>query len=151
MEATPIDTARLPRLELDLPTPRPAPTEPAAPASEPASTTAWRLVKPEPIESTRAASAPVSADETPSMIARRVHVDHLPGERMICGALPRAGLVVSIEDWHGNKTLVYSGSAPHYGEGGFETIVAEDGKYSVTIGGRLIDVEVQSDTVFIHA
>ena len=85
------------------------------------------------------------------MIARRVHVDHLPGARMICGAMPRPGIVVMIEDTHGENTIVYSGSAPHYGEGGFEMAVADDGKYVVTIGGRGIEVQVQDDTVFIHA
>jgi hypothetical protein len=85
------------------------------------------------------------------MIARRVHVDHLPGERMICGALPRAGVVVMIEDPHGENSIVYSGTAPQYGEGGFEMAVAEDGKYIVTIGGRGIEIQVQGDTVFINA
>lgn len=151
METTPVDTAHLPRLTLDLPTPRPAPTEPIASAGEPAPTIAWRLAKPEPIEATPAAPAPASVEETPSMIARRVHVDHLPGERMICGSLPRPNVVVMIEDPHGETTVLYSGTAPHYGDGGFEMIVAEDGKYIVTIGGRAIEVEVQNDTVFIQA
>ena len=93
----------------------------------------------------------MAADDTPSMIGRRVHVDHLPGARMICGALPRANVVVMIESSRGENAIVYSGTAPHYGEGGFELAVAEDGKYAVTIGGQLIDVEVQSDTVFICA
>ena len=127
------------------------------PTSKPAPAGSWRLAQAEPIEPTLESSAPphepapVAADETPSMIARRVHVDHLPGERMICGALPRAGVVVMIEDTRGENTIVYSGSARHYGEGGFEMVVSEDGKYLVTIGGRGIEIEVQSDTVFIHA
>jgi len=150
-EVVPAVTPQLPRLQLDLPMRTPAPT------SEPAPAGSWRLAQAEPIEPTLESSAPphepapVAADETPSMIARRVHVDHLPGERMICGALPRAGVVVMIEDTRGENTIVYSGSARHYGEGGFELVVSEDGKYLVTIGGRGIEIEVQSDTVFIHA
>ena len=137
------------RLELDFPVRESAPAEPPAPSP------AWRLAQAEPIAPTREESAPqpveVTVEDSPSMIARRIHVDHLPGARMICGAMPRAGIVVMIEDTHGENTIVYSGSAPHYGEGGFETAVAEDGRYVVTIGGRGIEVEVQDDTVFIHA
>lgn len=149
-ETTPVNAPSIPRLELDLPIRPPTPIESVTPQSEPAEVS-WRLVKPEPIEPARDAPAPLAADETPSMIGRRVHVDHLPGARMICGALPRAGVVVMIEDAHGENLIVYSGTAPQYGEGGFELAVAEDGKYIVTIGGQPIDVQVQGDTVFINA
>ncbi len=83
--------------------------------------------------------------------SQRAHVDHLPGPRMIAGCLETAGVVVSIEDEHGTKTLVFSGSAPHYGEGGFETVVDEDGCYTVSIDGEAVRVEVCGNTVFIHA
>jgi hypothetical protein len=82
--------------------------------------------------------------------ARRVHVDHLPGQRMIAGSLPRAGLPVTIEDAYGNKIFVLSGSSEQYGEGGFEALVGEDGNYSVTIDGQVVPVQVQGETVFIH-
>jgi hypothetical protein len=144
-------TPRLRRLPLDLPTRESAPAEPHTPSPD-ISTTAWRLAQAEPIDPAPAPQpAPIQGDDTPSMIARRVHVDHLPGERMICGALPRAGVVVMIEDPHGENSIVYSGTAPQYGEGGFEMAVAEDGKYIVTIGGRGIEIQVQGDTVFINA
>ncbi|MGE5264762.1 MAG: hypothetical protein ACM3S0_15390, partial [Acidobacteriota bacterium] len=87
---------------------------------------------------------PVSARTT------RIHVDHLPGDRLIAGCLPEVGIVVRFRDGHGNETLVFSGSAPHYGEGGFETIVGEDGHYVVVIGEEQVEVEVQGDTVFLH-
>ncbi len=93
----------------------------------------------------------MEVDDTPSAIGRRVHVDSLPGERMIAGTLPRAGLAITIQDPYGNQTIAFSGSAPHYGAGGFETMVAEDGTYLVTIGGRVIEVNVQGETAFIHA
>ncbi|MBM3129011.1 MAG: SpoIID/LytB domain-containing protein [Chloroflexi bacterium] len=150
VETTLANEPSSPRLELDLPIRPPTPVEPT-PQGEPAAEVSWRLVKPEPIESAHAMPAPLAADDTPSMIGRRVHVDHLPGARMICGALPRANVVVMIENSRGENTIVYSGTAPQYGEGGFELAIAEDGKYAVTIGGQLIDVEVQSDTVFICA
>jgi hypothetical protein len=136
-----------PRIELDFPVRPREPSETETPIET------WRLPKPEPIETTPAPvpAAPMMVDETPSMIGRRVQVDHLPGARMICGALPRANVVVMIENPHGETFIVYSGTAPHYGEGGFEVVVPEDGKYIVTIGGQTIGVNVQDDTVFIHA
>ncbi len=89
--------------------------------------------------------------EEAGCLPARVHVDHLPGERMIAGCLSCAGIVVTIQDAHGSKTFVFSGSAPHYGEGGFETIVDEDGCYLISIGEQDISVDVQGDTIFIHA
>ncbi len=156
--APPVAETPAPTIE---PTPQPRRVELDFPVQEPTPSPGWRLAQAEPIAPTPGAPVPPSApapqptevviDDTPSMIARRVHVDHLPGARMICGAMPRAGIVVMIEDAHGENTIVYSGSAPQYGEGGFEMAVAEDGKYVVTIGGRGIEVQVQEDTVFIHA
>lgn len=81
----------------------------------------------------------------------RIHVDNLPGPRMIAGCLARAGVVLNIEDMHGNKTMLFSGSAPHYGDGGFETIVEEDGYYSISIEDQVIEANVRGDTVFIRA
>ncbi len=92
-----------------------------------------------------------SLSEESGCLPERVHVDHLPGARMIAGCLNCAGVVVTIEDSCGNKTLVFSGSAPHYGEGGFETMLDEDGRYIVSIEEQEIAVDVQGDTVFIHA
>jgi hypothetical protein len=133
-----------PRVELDLPIRPTAPTEAALQPQ-------WQLPKPEPIQATPSAPTPPPADETPSMIGRRMHVDHLPGARMICGALPRADIVILIENPRGENCVVYSGTAPQYGVGGFELPVAENGKYIVTIGGQSLAVQVQDDTVFIQA
>ncbi len=80
----------------------------------------------------------------------RVHIDHLPGERMIAGCLSLPGIMITVLDQSGNETLVMSGSAPHYGEGGFETVVEEDGCYVVWIDGEAIKLEVHADTAFIH-
>ncbi len=100
----------------------------------------------------RATPAPVTAQETSSVIARRVHVDYLPGEKMIAGSLPRGGIHLTIQDPHGNKFLIVSGTAPDYGVGGFEFIVEENGLYIVTLGGRLIEVDAHDgETAFIHA
>ncbi|MEW5721080.1 MAG: SpoIID/LytB domain-containing protein, partial [Chloroflexota bacterium] len=101
------------------PTPQPPRVELDFPVQESAPSPGWRLAQAEPIAPMPVVSAPSDApapqptevviDDTPSMIARRVHVDHLPGARMICGAMPRAGIVVMIEDARGENTIVYSG------------------------------------------
>lgn len=132
-----------PRVELDLP------IRLATPAAT--TTPSWQLPKPEPIEAPTRAPTPPSPDDTPSMIGRRMHVDHLPGARMICGALPRADIVVLIENPRGEHTVVYSGTAPQYGVGGFELPVTENGKYIVTIGGQSLAIQVEDETVFIQA
>ncbi|HEX7593249.1 MAG TPA: SpoIID/LytB domain-containing protein [Anaerolineae bacterium] len=82
---------------------------------------------------------------------RRVHIDHLPGARMIAGCLPNAGIAILIEDPLGNKSVAQSGSAEHYGEGGFEVIVEEDGRYLVTLDDQVVEVNVTGETIFIHA
>jgi len=80
-----------------------------------------------------------------------VHIDHLPGHRMIAGSLEAAGIPITVTDPHGNQTTVTSGNATHYGEGGFETIALEDGHFIVSIQEQRIEVDVQGETVFIHA
>ena len=70
---------------------------------------------------------------------------------MIAGNLPRADIAIVIEDVEGNKQLIFSGSAPHYGAGGFETPVEADGRYFVSMGSHSFEVSVNDDTVFIHA
>ncbi len=87
----------------------------------------------------------------PAKPPRRVHIDHLPGSRMIAGCLPEIGITILIEDPRGNKAVTLSGSAPHYGEGGFETIVEEDGRYLVTLDDQVVEIHVDGETVFIHA
>lgn len=82
---------------------------------------------------------------------RMYHIDHLPGTRMIAGCLDRAGLPVMIVDPHGQQILVFTGNATHYGAGGFETIVDEDGVYRVTLDGQIIEVTIAGETAFIHA
>ena len=42
-----------------------------------------------------------------------------------------------------------AGSAPHYGPGGFETVVTEDGRYVVVIDRERIVIDVEGDTVFL--
>ncbi len=93
----------------------------------------------------------VSEPPKPTKPPRRVHIDHLPGARMIAGCLPEIGISILIEDPHGNKTITQSGSAEHYGEGGFETMVDEDGRYLVTLDDQVVEVQISGETVFIHA
>lgn len=79
-----------------------------------------------------------------------IHVDMLPGPRVIAGCLKHAGLQIEIEDIRGHKTVVYSGSAPHYGAGGFEAAVEGDGFYSVSIDGKIIEVNLRGETAFLR-
>lgn len=79
-----------------------------------------------------------------------IHVDMLPGPRVIAGCLQHAGVQVEIEDMRGNKTTVYTGSAPHYGEGGFEALVEADGFYTVTVDGKIIEVNLHGETAFLR-
>jgi|GEM_PF-729919 len=144
-----------PRVALDLPVaPRVIEEEPATPRVAldfPIIAPAARFKPDAPAEPAPRATPPPLSQETSSVIARRVHVDSLPGERMIAGSLPRGGIKVLIQDPHGNQSFVISGTAPDYGLGGFEQVVEEDGVYLVTIGGRVIEVLVQGETAFIHA
>ncbi|MBI3741424.1 MAG: hypothetical protein HY257_06675, partial [Chloroflexi bacterium] len=64
---------------------------------------------------------------------------------------PRADIAIVVEDVDENKTIVFSGNAPQYGAGGFETPVEADGRYFVTIAKFSFEVSVNGDTVFIHA
>ncbi len=93
----------------------------------------------------------LSEPPKPTKPPRRVHIDHLPGSRMIAGCLPEAGIAILIEDPQGNKIVTMSGIAGHYGEGGFETMVDEDGRYLVTLDDQVIEVHISGETVFIHA
>ena len=128
------------------------PTEPAAPVVNETPTGAAKVTEATaPAQPVVVAAELPALKEMPAQVMRRVHIDYLPGQRMIAGCLPRAGIVVAIEDAQGNKTLVFSGSAAHYGEGGFETIVDEDGLYRVSIDGEAIEVQVRGETAFIHA
>jgi hypothetical protein len=95
--------------------------------------------------------AELPAEETPSQVARRVVIDHLPGARMIAGCLPHPDIAIVIEDVEGAKQIVFSGSAAHYGAGGFETSVEADGRYFVTVGKYTFEVSINDDTAFIHA
>jgi len=65
--------------------------------------------------------------------------------------LPHAGVPVEIEDMRGSKTTVYTGSAPHYGEGGFEAPVESDGYYTVNVNGKIIEIYLRGETVFLRA
>ena len=69
---------------------------------------------------------------------------------MIAGCLARAGVELEIEDARGWKMSVFSGSAPHYGEGGFEIAVSADGFYTVHVESKVIEVSLREETVFLR-
>ncbi len=135
------------------PTPREEPVQPAPKISPPI----ILPVEPTPAPADAAPVLPrvehveAARTETPSQVARRVVIDHLPGARLIAGSLPRADIAIVIEDVDGDKQVVFSGSAPAYGTGGFEIPVQADGRYFVSMGSHSFEVHVSGDTVFIHA
>ncbi len=133
------DETRAPRLPLDLP-------------SSPSASDNALVLPRQPREPAASAPPPLIENlETPSQILRRAVIDHLPGERMIAGCLPRADIGIVIEDMDGNRIVTFSGSAPEYGVGGFEAPLEADGRYFVTLGSYAVEVNVTGDTVFIHA
>jgi hypothetical protein len=93
-----------------------------------------------------------SADPAPTAVPPLgvIHVDNLPGQRMIAGCLSRAGVEIEIENAQGWKMKVYSGSAAHYGEGGFEVALAEDGYCTVHVEDRIIELNIRGETVFLR-
>lgn len=80
----------------------------------------------------------------------QILVDALPGPRVIAGNLPKPGILVSVRDAAGNRTLTVSGVARHYGAGGFEAPLTADGAYHVKFDDVEMDVQVSSETVFIY-
>ncbi|OQY94999.1 MAG: hypothetical protein B6D41_06610, partial [Chloroflexi bacterium UTCFX4] len=80
----------------------------------------------------------------------QILMDALPGPRVIAGNLPKPGMLVSVRDAAGNRTLTVSGVARHYGAGGFEAPLTADGAYHVKFDDVEMDVQVSSETVFIY-
>lgn len=82
--------------------------------------------------------------------APQLLMDSLPGPRVIAGNLPKAGMLVTVRDANGNGIVTVSGVAKHYGAGGFEAPLTDDGAYHVKFGGMELDVRVENETVFIY-
>ncbi len=128
----------------------------AEPISEPVASVEPALPAVEPAPVLPIASPPIEA-ELPALeenivrIERRYQIDQLPGARMIAGCLETVGVPIVIQEPNGNTLTVYSGSAKHYGAGGFETFVNQDGVYRVVIDGQTIEVKIEGETIFIHA
>lgn len=120
-----------------------ASVEPALPAVEPAPVL--------PIASPSIEAELPALEENIVRIERRYQIDQLPGARMIAGCLETVGVPIVIQEPNGNTLTVYSGSAKHYGAGGFETFVNQDGVYRVMIDGQTIEVKMDGETIFIHA
>lgn len=116
--------------------------EPTPPVAEPA----------QPIAPSSHTEAELPAlEEQVVRVERRYQIDQLPGARMIAGCLETVGVPIVIQEPNGNTMTVYSGSAKHYGAGGFETFVNQDGVYRVMIDGQTIEVKIDGETIFIHA
>jgi len=150
-----------PKPRIAIEKPQPAPEKPAsvpgsavqAPAqSSPPLPTPTQVPSPAPatapVTELPASAAPTSEPSAPPI--GMIHVDNLPGPRMIAGCLARVGVPVEIENARGWKLNVVSGSALHYGEGGFEIAVEEDGYYTVRIESKVIEVSLREETIFLR-
>ncbi len=80
----------------------------------------------------------------------KVLMDLLPGPRIIAGSLPKPGMLVTIRDSRGNSIVTVSGVAKHYGAGGFEAPLTEDGIYAVKFDGTELTVKLENETAFIY-
>lgn len=88
--------------------------------------------------------------ESPADVKPHVLMDSLPGPRVIAGNLPKPGMLITVRDAAGNSIVTVSGVAKHYGAGGFEAPLTDDGAYHVKFDGVEMDVQVSSETVFIY-
>lgn len=88
-----------------------------------------------------------NATETPQP---KILLDSLPGPRVIAGNLPKPGMLITLRDATGNGIITVSGVAKHYGAGGFEAPLTDDGAYHVKFDGVELDVQVANETVFIY-
>lgn len=148
-----------PTMEKPQPVPEKPASEPGSAPQPPAQPSAAELI---PTQVASPAATTESSTEAPALPAASepstppapplgvIHVDNLPGPRMIAGCLARTGVQVEIEDARGWKMHVFSGSAPHYGEGGFEIAVQEDGYYTVRIESKVIEMSLHEETVFLR-
>jgi hypothetical protein len=59
-------------------------------------------------------------------------------------------MLITVRDALGNTIVTVSGVAKHYGAGGFEAPLTDDGAYHVKFDGVEMDVQVSSETVFIY-
>lgn len=136
-----------PKVETDKAQPAPS-TPTGEPAPLPQASTLSSA--PAPTSGTPASPAPTQPEVEPAAPLGHIHVDNLPGPRMIAGCLSRTGVRIEIEDARGWKMSVFSGSALHYGEGGFEIAVQEDGYYTVHVEGKVIEVSLRDETIFLR-
>jgi hypothetical protein len=113
----------------------------AMPSFEPSATdvTPFAWVPPPPLNEN-----PAGGDKP------KVLMDYLPGPRIIAGILPKAGMLVTIHDTKGNSIVTVSGVARHYGPGGFEAPLTDDGAYHVKFDGTELDLDLRNETVFIY-
>jgi hypothetical protein len=106
------------------------------------------------IETKAAPPPPLVEDAIGESLAppiEKILVDHLPGPRVIAGNLSRAGIIVTIRDADGHSVVTVSGMAKHYGAGGFEAPVSDDGSYAISFDHEAVNVKLKDETVFIHS
>ncbi len=88
--------------------------------------------------------------ETAEAQTPKILTDYLPGPRVIAGNLAKSGVLVTVRDAQGNSIVTVSGAAKHYGAGGFEAPLTDDGAYRVKFDGVELDVKLENETVFVY-
>jgi Stage II sporulation protein len=120
------------------------------PMPEPEPERPIQSVAPQTVEVPPPASVEAPPPPAPlSVPSPQVVVDRLPGPRVIAGDLAQPGRIVTIRDAAGNAVITVSGAAPHYGVGGFEAPLAEDGLYAVSFDGQALEIDLKDETVIL--
>lgn len=96
---------------------------------------------------------PAPVEERPSDAKTSVQpkflIDRLPGPRSIAGDLDKPGVIITIQDSKGNAVVTVSGTAPHFGAGGFEAPLSNAGIYNIVFDHQSVEVDLRDETVIL--
>ncbi len=93
---------------------------------------------------------PEPEPEPPPSPGWRMEVEYRPGDRVIAGSFPSAGIALTVTDPWGNATTVISGSKPdHDPVGGFEVLAPHVALYTLTFLDERFEVQTHHGTTFV--
>jgi hypothetical protein len=73
----------------------------------------------------------------------KMDVDYRLGPPIIAGALPHAGINLTVTDPWGNAVTASSGSKPEHGPGGFEVLAPHPVKYTISFLDDTFEVKME--------
>ena len=76
-------------------------------------------------------------------------VEYQPGNRIIAGSFPSAGITLTVTDPWGNAATVISGSKPDHGPGGFEVLAPHIALYTLAFLDARFEVQTHDGTTFV--